>query len=234
MTLLNDRLHEAELLDGAHHEPRELAHSLEHVRKVSRWLGGLRSLRHHLEPLLTLPQVRLLDVGTGNGGVLEDLLGWGRSRGSGPWTGTGLDNHAEILDAARLGRGLRPAPSLVLGDALSLPFADRSFDAVLSNLTLHHLCEPDAVLAVEEMIRVSRFLVLVSDLERSLLNYLGARFLSATWWRSNRITRHDGPLSVLRSFTPAELLEIGRRARLPAVRIRRHVPFLLVLEGRVS
>jgi hypothetical protein len=46
------------------------------------------------------------------------------------------------------------------------------------------------------------------------LNYAGARLLAATWWRRNRLTRHDGPLSVLRSFTRAELQQLAVRAGL--------------------
>ena len=45
------------------------------------------------------------------------------------------------------------------------------------------------------MARVAR-VVLVSDLERCWPNYLGSRLLAETWWRNNRITRNDGPLSV--------------------------------------
>jgi hypothetical protein len=82
------------------------------------------------------------------------------------------------------------------------------------------------------MARVSRDLVLVSDLERSLPNYLGARLLALTLWRANRITRHDGPLSVLRSFTAGELERVGREGGLRDVRVRRYAPWRLVLEGR--
>jgi SAM-dependent methyltransferase len=121
--------------------------------------------------------------------------------------------------------------SVVLGDALRLPFADGSFDLTLCTLTLHHFPDDDAVRLVSEMARVARAAVLVSDLERTRLNYLGARALAATVWRGNRLTRHDGPLSVRRSFTAAELEDVGRRAGLSNVRVRRHIPWRVVLEG---
>jgi demethylmenaquinone methyltransferase/2-methoxy-6-polyprenyl-1,4-benzoquinol methylase len=50
----------------------------------------------------------------------------------------------------------RPAPSVafVAGDALALPFADASFDAVTISFGLRNLTDPDAGLA--ELLRVTR------------------------------------------------------------------------------
>jgi hypothetical protein len=104
-------------------------------------------------------------------------------------------------------------------------------DVTICTLTLHHFPEDEAVLLLREMKRVARDRVLVSDLERSRLNHLGARVLAHTLWRTNRLTRHDGPLSVLRSFTAPELLALGRRAGLRGPVVRRYMPWRLVLEG---
>lgn len=221
------RVHRAELLDDEGHDPEELAHSLGQVAGVNRWLGGNRALRRHLRPFLEGDEpVRLLDVGTGNGETLDDLLGWARRKGR-AWTGIGIDRSAAVARVA--GRASR-APT-VRGDALALPFGTGSVDVALCTLTLHHFPEDDAVLLLREMKRVARRTVLVNDLERHRLNHLGARLLAATVWRGNRLTRHDGPLSVLRSFTAGELLELGRRAGLRSPTVRRHAPWRLVLEG---
>ena len=71
--------------------------------------------------------------------------------------------------------------------------------------------------------------ILVGELERCLPGYIGARFLAATVWRANPVTRHDGPLSVRRAFTPDELLRLGHRAGLRGPRIHRHLFYRLVL-----
>lgn len=217
-----------EILDGPIADPAELEGSLAQVAQVNRWLGGSRSLRRHLSPLLGRPSpITFLDVGTGNGETMREIGSWARARGT-SWHMTGLELSAA---AARLAaRG--PGGSVVRGDALRLPFADGSFDVVACTLTLHHFDDREAPALVAEMARVSRELVLVSDLERNVSNYLGARLLALTVWRGNRITRHDGPLSVLRSFTAAELERVGREAGLTEVRVHRHVPWRLVLEGR--
>jgi len=64
---------------------------------------------------------------------------------------------------------------------------------------------------LREMARVARIGVIVDDLLRSRLGYLGAR-LMRTLLTANRLTRHDGPLSVRRAYRPSELAELLRRA----------------------
>jgi SAM-dependent methyltransferase len=222
------RASDSELMDEPALSHPELSRSLDHVASVNRWLGGLRSLRGELATLRG-QDVRVLDVGTGNGDALARLLRWGE-HGGGHWTGVGLDIHPDILAVAS---HRRSRPPFVRADALALPFAARSFDVVLCTLTLHHFQDGDAVRLLRELARVSRRIVLVSDLERRRLAYLGARLLALTWWRANRITRHDGPVSVLRSFTREELGELARRANLGAPRVKRWFPFRLTLAAKV-
>jgi hypothetical protein len=47
----------------------------------------------------------------------------------------------------------------------------------------------------------------------------------------NRLLRHDGALSILRSFKAGELVELAQRAELRDVRVERHFPFRLVLSA---
>ncbi len=216
-----------EILDGPVTEREELARSLAQVAQVNRWLGGTRSLRRHLEPLLRPRGASLLDVGTGNGETMRELADWAGRHGV-RWRMTGLDVGGPMAELA----ARASAASVVQGDALRLPFRDDAFDASLCTLTLHHFDDRAAVALLGEMARVSRCLVVVSDLERTMPNYLGARLLSLTLWRGNRITRNDGPLSVLRSFTAGELEHLGRASGLRRVKVRRHMPWRLVLEGR--
>jgi hypothetical protein len=45
----------------------------------------------------------------------------------------------------------------------------------------------------------------------------------------NRLIREDGALSILRSFTPEEMLDLARRAGLDNARVERHFPYRVVL-----
>ena len=230
--LLGPRKRDAELLDQEGHDREELATSLELVDGVNRWLGGRRALHRHLQRLdVDRERLGVLDVGCGAGhGLLALARRWpGPGR---PGHLVGVDRHPQIVRLARETTGPDDRIEVVRGDALRLPFAADAFDLTICTLTLHHFFGDDAVAVLREMARVSRLRVLVNDLERHVLNYVAARVLAVTVWRRSPVTRHDGPLSVRRAFTSAELRRLGEEAGLTDLRVRRHFPFRLILEGR--
>ena len=61
------------------------------------------------------------------------------------------------------------------------------------------------------MARVARLGVVVNDLERSRLGWIGA-WLMAHLLTGNRYTRHDAPLSVRRSYRAVEMAALLRDA----------------------
>ena len=239
---LESRVHQEEILDGEDLGPAELHHSLRQVDAVNRWLGGDRSLRSALADLrIPARRLTLLDVGAGSGRTLRRLLSWGRRPGA-DWQGVALDRSEAVVAVARglggdVGDQASPSPPetetlrWVRGDALHLPLPDGAVDVALCTLTLHHFRNEEAVRLLEELGRVARIRVVVSDLERGRAAWWGARLLAATVWRGNRITRHDGPLSVRRAFTMEELRALGTRAGLGSVRVRRHHPWRLAMVG---
>jgi ubiquinone/menaquinone biosynthesis C-methylase UbiE len=88
---------------------------------------------------------RALDVGTGAGALafalaplVQEVLG--------------LDPVPELLELARA-RSL-PNTEFVEGDGTALPFADGAFDLAGTHRTLHHVAEPERVVA--ELARVTR------------------------------------------------------------------------------
>lgn len=216
-------------MDAPVQDPRELGASLAQVAQANRWFGGVGPLRRALDPLRRGGRdVLLLDVGAGNGEVAAGLARWG-SRGGGRWRAVALDLHRQTVRVAR--DRVEGAADVVQGDGLRLPFRDGSVDVAVAVLVLHHLDDGPAATLVAEMARVARWGILVNDLERHAVSHFLARCLAATLWRRNRLTRHDGPLSVLRGFTPRELLEIGERAGLREPRVSRHLPWRLLLRG---
>ena len=138
---------------------------------------------------------------------------------------------AETVRIARRRTAAYPEIEVQRADALALPYADRAFDVALLTLTLHHFEGDDQLRTLRELWRVARRGIVVGELERCWPNYLGARLLAATVWRKNRLTRHDGPLSVRRAFTRRELLDLARRAGLDHPRVSRHFFHRLVLRA---
>ncbi|MGH7475908.1 MAG: methyltransferase domain-containing protein [Longimicrobiales bacterium] len=223
-----------ELLDAACHDHAELAQSLGQLAAVNRWLGGRRALLRRLRQLAgRLTSMTVVDVGTGSADIPRELVRLARTQATQIQV-IALDRHPQTVDIARNRCHDFPEIAVGVADACALPLPSRSVDFALLSLTLHHLDGTAQCAALRELARVSRRALLVGELERSRPAYAGARLLAATLWRSNRLTRHDGPVSVLRSFTPAELAALAQRAGLGGVRVTRHPFFRLVLSATVA
>lgn len=218
-------------MDAPGVDPAALEAALRHVSQVNRWLGARRALLRHLPWGLPPGRSRVLDVGTGSADLPLAIARWAR-RGGRRVEIVAVDRHAATLDVARRRTHGWPEVLPVRADGLELPFRDGSFHLALLSMTLHHMDGPALVGILAELGRVTRGgRVLVGELERAVPHYLGARLLAATVWRRNPVTRHDGPLSVLRAFTPAELQDLAERAGLRAPVVGRHPFYRLVLRA---
>jgi SAM-dependent methyltransferase len=228
---LRRRIHARELLDDGAVDPGALEASLDDVAAVNRWLGGTRAVLLGIDELIGQSNdAHILDVGCGVADLPLAIVRNAQQRQLRRLV-TAIDLHGATTAIARRRTEANPAIGVLRANALTLPFADGTFDVALLSLTLHHLESDQLVPAVRELARVARRGVVVNELHRTRLNYLGARFLAATLWRRRPITRHDGPLSVLRAFTPEELLTIGAAAGLRGARVRRRVFSRVVLIG---
>lgn len=221
--------HAPELLDAPHHDAAELEQSLDQVAEVNRLLGGTRAILRTLERAAPgTGAITILDVGTGSADIPIAVQQWAQKR-SRNVSVTAVDLHPQMTALAARRTQHLPAVHIRQGDALDLPFDDDAFDIVLLSLTLHHFEHGDQLRALRSAARVARRAVIVNELERCMPNYIGARILARTRWRSNRLTRHDGPLSVLRAFTKPELRSIADEAGLHVVSLERFWFYRLVM-----
>jgi ubiquinone/menaquinone biosynthesis C-methylase UbiE len=212
-----------ELLDGPLDDPAALAGNLRDLRRINRWLGGIRLSADAIDALAAhREQLTVLDVGTGGADIPMALLARADERGRGLAV-VGIDSRPEVLAAAVVARpavAATPGLELHVGDGRSLPYADGSFDVVHTSMVLHHLPPDEAVLLLREMGRVGRLGVVVNDLERSRFGWIGAWLMGHLLTR-NRYTRQDAPLSVLRSYRADEMKALMRTAGLTPVRTER-------------
>lgn len=226
------RIAGSELMDEPGQDQRQLAVSLADLRAVNRWLGGTRVILHHLGGLIERhprERYRILDVATGSGDIPLKVSTWARAKGIGIDL-IATDNHPATLRMAGEHTADDPAIRTMFADAMRLPFADGAFDVALLSTALHHFDdEGDCVRVLRELGRVSRIGFIVNDLARSRTALAGARLLAATVWRRHPVTRHDGPLSVRRAFTPAELRALAAKAGFAKGRVHAHFPFRVAL-----
>lgn len=103
-------------------------------------------MREEIASFLT-PEARLLDVGCGGGHLLEHL-----ARRHPDASYTGLDQSPGQVARAR--KRLGDSAEILQGDALAQPFADATFDIVVSVASIKHW--PDARKGLFECLRVLR------------------------------------------------------------------------------
>ncbi len=210
-----------ELMDQPAPNPALVAESLADLAWLNRYFGGTATIMHQLNQLFDgdFPaQLRVLDVGAGGADVMLVLREWCCRRGT-VLEGVALDAGRETLRQAV--RNVEAAGggdlSVTCGDARALPFSDCAFDVAISSTFLHHLADNDAVVALEEMARVSDLGIIVSDLRRELWGYLASWVLANTIWRRHRYTCHDAKASMRSAFSLEEAGALARRSGLVAV-----------------
>jgi 2-polyprenyl-3-methyl-5-hydroxy-6-metoxy-1,4-benzoquinol methylase len=207
-----------EILDDPDVDPRIVTRSLADVARSNVLFGGLSSAIEEVKAALKEVPLSssLLDVGTGLGDIPRRARQVAEENGIDLMT-IGLDAAFELAEASR-----GSLTSSICADALRLPFADRSVDIVMCSQVLHHFAGSDATTLIREMNRVARVRVIVSDLRRSWIAAAGL-WIASFPLGFHAVSRHDGVVSVLRGFTPDELVDTVRDAvaRVPTVRRRR-------------
>lgn len=143
------------------------------------------------------PGQRLLEVGCGSGRLSTYLAAAGRST-------VCLDISLAALDAARRNyRVMRLRGRFVAADAFHLPFADGTFDGVLSTGLLEHFVEPVPI--VREMVRVlRRGGTLYADIVPRKFSLFRSLECLARIKRAGG-GAGEGPALYERSFTPGEI-----------------------------
>ena len=194
-----------ELMDRPDVDPAELAEDLANLRTINRWFGGHTAARFASTRAAGLDAPTLLDVACGSGDLT--VLQYRLLR---PARAVAVDLNEQTLTQARRDPHAPPI-EWVQADATQLPFADHTFDLVTCHLALHHFAQTDAVRVLQELRRVSRRHVVLTDLERTRWAYAGVWLLVHLWLRAP-MTRHDALLSVRRAFTRNELLALARQA----------------------
>lgn len=205
------RIDTPELIDDQSQPYADFRASMTDVQRANRFLGGTRVVTRQAklwlraagsDPEFASRPITFLDVATGSGDLPQAILSLARNVKV-PIQIVGLDFSPPILRIAR--EEVEPIREIRLlrGDAFRLPFADHSVDYVLCSLAFHHFGFAQSVVALQEMERVARRGWLVNDLRRAWSAWFLFRVVSILTGM-NRLTRHDGPASVLRAYSLSE------------------------------
>jgi SAM-dependent methyltransferase len=189
-------------------------------RPILAWLD------HATQDMDPADRIAVLDVGYGYGDLLRRIYHWSRLRKRNvKLAGVDLNPHSEVI-----ARAVTPQEMPIdfrTGSVFGFT-SDQPIDFVVSSQTAHHMTHDELVRFIQWMERVAVRGWFIADLHRHSVPFHAFRLLSrlAGW---HRFVRHDGPVSIARSFRRADWEHILRAAGLDpsAVEIRWHLPFRL-------
>lgn len=115
------------------------------LQQASHTASYFRRLLGVTDAVLAQPHLSVLEIGAGSAVAMHDFLARHTDAKA-----VAMELSAASIRAAR--RGGAPSLRAIAGNALDLPFKDRSFDAVVAFEVLEHL--PDVARALGEMLRV--------------------------------------------------------------------------------
>jgi len=161
--------------------------------------------------------ISVIDVGCGGGDMLRRIWRWARER---------------HLDLELIGIDLNPwskksaeqvtpkdAPiRFETADVFSLD-SSRHADFIVSSLFAHHLPDGELIRFIKWMDCHATRGWFINDLHRHPVPYLFIKY-AGRLLISNRMNRHDGPVSVARAFTAFEWRHLLEEAGIPAERTR--------------
>lgn len=217
------RATDAELMDAVDLEPATYAALLRDLARVNTLtlarpltLGWLRRATRGID------RFSLVDIGYGHGDMLRAIARWARQNGKTVKL-VGIDLNPRSEAVARAATGPAEGIDYRTGDAADLDFAP---DFIISSLVAHHMADAELVGFLRWMEATATRGWLINDLQRHWLAWAGFS-LFAGLLRWHPIVRHDGALSVRRSFVRSDWDRLLAAAGLdqPPVMVRRYLQF---------
>lgn len=218
-----------ELMDADDLDPAVYAAVVGDLARVNRVTLAARPTLAFLNRVASAGRsLRILDVGFGDGDMLRRVERWAaRRRLAVELVGVDLNPRSEA--AARAHTPESSAIRWLTGDYAAQ--AGGGWDVVMSSLVAHHMSHGELVAFLRFMEAEARLGWFVNDLLRHAVAYRGFPLLArlAGW---HPIVRHDGTLSIARSYRAAEWMPLLAEAGIADARVFRAFSFRLCVERR--
>jgi SAM-dependent methyltransferase len=159
--------------------------------------------------------ISVLDIGCGGGDMLRQIWKWARKRDLAVEL-TGIDLNPWSKESAEM---VTPRDAPIRFETANLFSLDpsRRADFIVSSLFTHHLTDSELIRFIQWMDRHATRGWFINDLHRHSLPYFFIKYAVRLLF-SNRMIRHDAPVSVARAFTASEWRHLLKEAGIPAER----------------
>jgi 2-polyprenyl-3-methyl-5-hydroxy-6-metoxy-1,4-benzoquinol methylase len=159
--------------------------------------------------------ISVLDIGCGGGDMLRQIWKWARERNLDVEL-VGIDLNPWSKESAEQ---VTPTDAPIRYETANLFSLDpgRRADFIVSSLFTHHLTDRELIRFIQWMDRHATRGWFINDLHRHPLPYFFIQYAVRLLF-SNRMIRHDAPVSVARAFTASEWRQLLVQAGIPAER----------------
>ncbi len=189
------RSREPELIDlgREYYTQKEYNNCLYQLGRIGKYFGAnnamlkiFRRLQYEIS--------NILDVGCGGGFFANQLaINFKNSKV------TGIDINPDAIEYAKKINKLNNL-KFELKTTPELNELPKSYDIVTATLVCHHLSDQEIVDFLKRAKLVARKNIIINDLQRSKLSYIGALILMPLFF-NNRLIKNDSLLSIKKSFT---------------------------------
>lgn len=221
------RLHAEELMDADDLDPAVYAAVVADLARVNTvTLAPRPTLAFLGRAARGRSGLRILDVGFGDGDMLRRIERWAAQRGLAVDL-VGVDLNPRSEAAAREHTPTGSSIRWLTGDYADL--SDQPWDAIISSLVAHHMTREQLIAFLRFMEAHAAIGWFVNDLLRHTIAHRGFPLLArlARW---HPIVRHDGTMSIARSFRPTDWQDLLTDAGISDACIQRKFPFRLCVE----
>ncbi|MFT5103495.1 MAG: 2-polyprenyl-3-methyl-5-hydroxy-6-metoxy-1,4-benzoquinol methylase [Candidatus Latescibacterota bacterium] len=207
------RSEQAEIMDDFALQGDELQLLLTDLKTVNTLLGGTNISLDGVTQLLKYctknETITIIDIGCGDGEILRKCAGLGEKLGL-QFELIGLDANVHILNTAReKSKGysnIQYQTVNILSDNVAIP----AHDIALCTLFLHHFPNDMIIRLLQRLMQESKAGVVINDLERNKLAFSLFKLFSFVFLRT-KIAKHDGLVSIARSFRRNELQQFSEK-----------------------
>jgi 2-polyprenyl-3-methyl-5-hydroxy-6-metoxy-1,4-benzoquinol methylase len=221
-----------EMLDGSGISDELVHKNLKEMDFLNQYFGGVQTSLRGLSHLVTDRNkiYHVTDIGCGSGFMMRKMADWAKEHNF-RLVFTGIDKNPVIIEYLN-------ASSIEYPEIRGLAIDYRNFhkvseytDIVHCSLFCHHLQDTALVNLLKRIRTYSTTGLVINDLQRNYAAYLGA-WLFPRILRGTVLSKHDGPVSVLRAFRKKELRDILHRAGISNYQISRRWAFRYLVTGK--
>ena len=214
MISFKERSGQSELMDSPDIPTKILQRNLGELDILNRTLGGHFISLEGIKQLMVDHQkvYHIVDLGCGSGDVLKYIAKWARSNHYSVKL-TGVDKNSDAIQYLVNACSEYPEINGIVSDYKDFLKANTKIDIVHCSLFCHHLNNQELKELFLYLKLYTRDGFVLNDLQRSPIAYYSVWFLTRLL-NGTMLSKHDGPISVLRAFTRDDIQQLLYQADL--------------------